>query len=564
MAGSTLTADFVLSQGAKIAGRVIDADTGLPIASAGIEARSDGDYQPNVYAETDANGRFSLQGVEAGRYRIEAKAHEQGYIQQYYDNTTNWGLARMVTVAETGVIEDISFALKRGATITGTVTDATTGQPIANVRLGAGPRNQGHLSWDETRGDGTYTLRGIPSGVIEVEASIDRYVDRTSKVDVQGTSVAHRLDIELDVGATISGTVVDSETGRPIADIDVNAENDSDGPGSWTKTNTDGIYTLEGVAPGTYRIKVRAQSQGYVEQFFDNTLDWNNDRLIFVREPERIEGIDFGLSPGATIVGVVRDAETQLPIAGVDLNAYPVQSGNELAWTSTDADGRYALRGVPVGAIVVQVRSDSYVDEKTRIFVTESGQDSSLNFALSRGATISGRITDAGTGLPIPQVRVKASNIFDAPGAAGYSDADGVYTVKGVAPGTYRIRPRAQQRGYIQQFHDGEIYRDNASLVSVSGSDQLDGIDFELKRGATISGRVVDASTGLPIPGMEIHAGPRNGEHLAWENTKGDGTYVLRAMPDGLIEVVVQGQGYIQVLKTVIIRDGQDVTNLDF
>ena len=65
-------------------------------------------------------------------------------------------------------------------------------------------------------------------------------------------------------------------------------------------------------------------------------------------------------------------------------------------------------------------------------------------------------------------------------------------------------------------------------------------------------------STGLPIPNVEIHAGPPNGEHLAWERTRQDGTYVLRGMPDGLIE------GVVQVTKTVIIRDGRDVTSFDF
>ena len=564
VAGSAMTADFALSQGATISGRVIDAETGLPIARVEIEARDDGDNQPNVYADTDADGRFSLQGMAAGSYRIEAKAYEQGYIRQYYDNTAFWGLARLVTVAETEVIEDISFELNRGATIIGTVTDARTGLPIANVGLGAGPQNGGHLTWDQTRGDGSYTLRGIPTGIIEVEASIDGYIDQTTMVNVQDTGVAYRLDIALDIGATISGNVFDSETGLPISDADVWADNDTDGPESGARTNADGYYTLAGVAPGAYRIKVRAERQGYVEQYFDNALSWNKAELIYVRGTEEIEGIDFGLTPGAKITGVVRDAETQLPIAGVNLNAYSVESGSEFAWTSTDAEGRYALRGVPAGPAVVQVYSDSYVDTRTRIEVAAPGQDLSLNFALSPGASISGRITDADTGLPIAAVRVRASNVFDAPDAWGYSNADGFYTVKGLAPGSYRIRARAERRGYIQQYHDGEIYRDKAGLVAVSELDQIEGIDFVMMRGATISGKIVDASTGLPVPNMEIHAGPPDGEQLAWENTRADGTYVLRGMPDGLIEVVVQGLGYIQVVKTVIIRDGQDVPNFDF
>ena len=471
VAGAVLTADFALSRGATISGRVIDAETGLPIGKVEIEAREDSDSHPNVYASTDADGRFSLKGLAAGSYRIEAKAYGQGYIRQFHDDTALWGLARLVTVAETEVIADISFELRPGATITGTVTDASTGLPIANVRLAAGPQDMGHWSWDETRGDGSYTLRGLPHTVVEVEASDDRYVNQTNMVTVQGAEVSHRLDIALDTGSTISGNIFDSETGLPIADADVSAENDSNGPGSWTRTDAAGFYTLEGVAPGAYRIKVRTEDQGYVEQFFDNTLNWNDARLVFVRGTEGVEGIDFGLTLGGTIVGVVRDAETQLPVAGVDLNVRDVDSGNEFAWTSTDADGRYALRGVPPGPMVVEARSDSHVDGRARVDVAGPGQESRLNFALSPGATISGRITDADTGLAIAAVRVKARNVNDNQRAYGYSDADGVYTVKGVAPGSYRIEAFAERRGYILEYYDGETNRNQAKLVSVGELD---------------------------------------------------------------------------------------------
>jgi hypothetical protein len=304
-------------------------------------------------------------------------------------------------------------------------------------------------------------------------------------------------------------------------------------------------------------------SQGYVEQLFDNALRWDDARLIFVSGTEAIEGIDVGLRPGATILGVVRDAETQLPVADVKVAARPA-GGDDIAGTRTDGDGRYALRGVPTGPIVVHVYSEGYVDESARINVEASGQESSLSFALSTGATISGRITDADTGLPLSRVDVTAERDSGGREAWGQTDADGVYTVRGVAPGTYRVKARAEERGYIQQFHDNVIYWDQASLLHVVGTEEVHGIDFALKRGASISGRVIDGSTGLPVPNMEIHAGPRDRDHLAWENTGQDGTYVLRGMPDGLIEVTVQGQGYVQVTKTVIIRDGQDVVNFDF
>ena len=100
---------------------------------------------------------------------------------------------------------------------------------IANVKLGAGPQDGDHLAWDETRGDGSYTLRGIPTGIIEVQASIDKYIDETSTVSVQGGAVAHRLDIALDTGATISGRVTDADTGLPVFGVSVNVFNETNG-----------------------------------------------------------------------------------------------------------------------------------------------------------------------------------------------------------------------------------------------------------------------------------------------------------------------------------------------
>lgn len=92
----------------------------------------------------------------------------------------------------------------------------------------------------------------------------------------------------------------------------------------------------------------------------------------------------------------------------------------------------------------------------------------------------------------------------------------------------------------------------------------VEGIDFDLTLGATISGRVIDARTGIPITNMDVNAGLIDGDDMSWANTDGNGYYVLRGLPDGVIEVVVYGQGYIEVRRTVTIREGVDVTGFDF
>ena len=60
---------------------------------------------------------------------------------------------------------------------------------------------------------------------------------------------------------------------------------------------------------------------------------------------------------------------------------------------------------------------------------------------LRRGATISGRVVSAATGLPLTRIRLVA---FPAKGdgtdASMDTDADGRYTLTGLAPGSYRVR----------------------------------------------------------------------------------------------------------------------------
>ena len=77
-------------------------------------------------------------------------------------------------------------------------------------------------------------------------------------------------------------------------------------------------------------------------------------------------------------------------------------------------------------------------------------------------------------------------------------------------------------------------------------------------------GRIVDASTGLPFFDMWLNARLMGGDNLSWANTDGDGRYVLRGIPGGLIEVEVGGRGYLEVRRAVTVRDGQDVTGFDF
>ncbi|MDP6402806.1 MAG: carboxypeptidase regulatory-like domain-containing protein, partial [SAR202 cluster bacterium] len=107
-----------------------------------------------------------------------------------------------------------------------------------------------------------------------------------------------------------------------------------------------------------------------------------------------------------------------------------------------------------------------------------------------------------------------------------------------------------------------------ADPVRISGSNHVTNVDFDLKRGATISGVVIDGDTGLPIPGMDVRAfvfgsTTVGDSDVSWTVSDRDGTYSLQGVPDGVIEVIVWGQGYLEQIKSITVRNGAGVT-LDF
>lgn len=264
------------------------------------------------------------------------------------------------------------------------------------------------------------------------------------------------------------------------------------------------------------------------------------------------------------------DAETGLPIANIHLAAGPegVPDLGHLVDANTDDSGNYTLKGLPEG--IIEIHSDDtrgYIDEMDRtVTVGIAEMVTGFDYILLRGATISGRVTDVDTGLPIADVRIKAEEDGESPGGTSDADTgrDGRYSLSGLIPGVYVLTAEGETEGYIRESYDDKHAWEDAARLDVTGTGEVEGIDFGLKQGATKSGRVIDAETGRFIANMDVNATLVGGDDVSWGETDRDGRYALKGIPDGVIEVVVAGQGYLQSSKTVTVRDSQDLTDIDF
>ena len=120
----------------------------------------------------------------------------------------------------------ISLTLERVGRIAGTVTNQG-GQPIAGARLTPGITGTGDQArhwhwclWATTDEGGAFALDNLPLGSRTLQVAAEGYASLKTEPISVGDRSAHLV---MTKGGQISGTIVDANTGRPIADVKLNA-----------------------------------------------------------------------------------------------------------------------------------------------------------------------------------------------------------------------------------------------------------------------------------------------------------------------------------------------------
>jgi RNA polymerase sigma factor (sigma-70 family) len=158
-------------------------------------------------------------------------------------------------------------------------------------------------------------------------------------------------------------------------------------------------------------------------------------------------------APTKPIVGVVRDKETKQPLAGVTVRSLSLtvgprfRRGFDLVRSTTDAEGRYRLTGMPkrAGNLIVAIPGSDqpYVVINKEVPDTRGLDPVTVDIELQRGIWIEGKITDKGTGKPV-QGTVEYFSLYSNPNLQDYPGFDGTIlmgelTVRANKDGFYRI-----------------------------------------------------------------------------------------------------------------------------
>jgi protocatechuate 3,4-dioxygenase beta subunit len=241
---------------------------------------------------------------------------------------------------------------------------------------------------------------------------------------------------------------------------------------------------------------------------------------------------------------------------------------------TTDNEGRYRLFGLPAAQYQVAALAPSlipaernanypyYGAAKTVLLATgESVED--VDLKLVRGAVITGRVTDE-EGKPVVEERIELQLADEKPGPGGQTspislnylmfqtDDRGIYRLYGLPAGRYRVSvgtnpnggfPSGGARGYFPQTFYGDTNdATKATIVEVSEGGEGTNIDIRLgHRSATfsIAGRVVDAESGEPVPGIRPTYGriskdnPNSGIYMGGLPTSSRGEFRFDGLEPG-------------------------------
>ena len=479
-------------------------------------------------------------------------------------------------------------ALALGGSISGTVTDEATGDPLSDIRVVVYDTSYSQSGSDYTDSLGNYSVGGLPGGNYKVRfqdsgslptptatamatapttitrAATSRpagtyasewYDDKGSfnaadLVPVTAGSDTSGIDAALALGGSISGTVTDT-SGAPLSHIYVSVY---DAPHDWVDydfTDSAGNYSLGGLRTGGYKVQFSDHSGTdgtYAFEWYDDKADFDSADLVPVAAGSDTSGIDAALALGGAISGTVTDT-SGIPLS--DIYVIVWDTSHNRGWGyHTGSAGKYRTRGLRPGHYKVEFEDSSgtyafeWYDDKTDrdsadpVSVTAGSDTSGINAALALGGSISGMVTDEATGDLLSDICVF---VYDTSSASyytrvglGYTDS-GAYSVGGLPSADYKVE--FEDCG-SPLFHISECYDDKEGLgsadpVSVTAGSDTSGINAALAFGGSISGTVTDETSGDPLSDISVTVYDTSGYWGRSGHTDFSGAYSVGELPPG-------------------------------
>lgn len=437
-----------------------------------------GESAPLARATTDAEGKFTLTGLEATTLTLFADA----------PNGMGW-LANVAPDAQ-----DAKVNVSEGRTIKGKVL-TTDGKPAKGALVTAIFAEHSRFFDVVADSEGQFKLGPLPLGKYAVVAMQGGLLPDHHQV---GADEEDEVTLELSVPRSLSGVVLADGTPVPGATVKLEGMHRKRTVTSGAK----GEFSIERLRPGEYELTAEASTGvGLVSA----TISKREDKT----------GLTINLKQGEPLIGRVV-TESSVPIEGAKVS---VSLGKNWRNVETDAQGSFRFVGTGSEEVEVWASKKGFLQTHVKARAGQSG----LELRLPQAAVLSGLVRTS-TGELVTTYTVRAT-----PADAGTRDeydfddkserakvTDGGFELE-VWPGEYELSVETER------FTP-------AKLKAIAPST---GLVLVVKPGATIRGKVFDED-GLPAKSVSVRArmkSDRYGGRSA--KTESDGRFEITGLEAG-------------------------------
>jgi hypothetical protein len=277
-----------------------------------------------------------------------------------------------------------------------------------------------------------------------------------------------------------------------------------------------GEFRFDAVPPGRYLLK--ATRRGFPEALHEAVLDVVS---------AGIEGVVVNVPVAGTIrgrvVGLPESGARGLRVNATSTGPLPADMRQAISISGTGwvgANGGFRITGLAPGRWRVAAKVSGGRTAETTVSIERPGQDVEAILEFPPAFTLTGRVL--WRGRPVEWASV---------GGLATTDARGHFAIRGLKAGRYGVSVSLA-----------------GTRFSTGQSVDLDGDDFvEIHiRGGTVTGQLLDASSGEPVAGAYIRTNAL-GDHgrYTWiDRTDRTGSFGLRPLAAGRWQLEIMAQGY--------------------
>ena len=430
--------------------------------------------------------------------------------------------------------------------LTGTITDAKTGEPVEGVDVQVTPSGGGRVYRATTDSNGVYSfdridaddsyhiLLNAPDHIAPAEWERPREILQLQA----GGQITKDYALERGCRVVIKAT---DEKGRPVKGVNVYAVYVSDdmgrGPKRPSRSDANGVVVLGGLRPDMYHIVAAHPNYALTGQ------------KVALEEPKQVTSLAFDLKTGIDVPGIATCSDG-LPAAGWTIEAKPSEWKSVYSWPRNDPvahDGTFILKHVLAGPHRLAVS----IPEKDR--GSRGVWSTDVNLPPEKG------LLDLKIPMPSPQGRASISGRVRFSGDQAHDggfwiNAIGVAVHSGVEAGPITtVNSGSVWLGSGEQdFVIGDLVPGLYDLdITIAGQRKefknikapSEGIVLELTTAKAISrkGRVVDSQTGKPVTDFELRI---VGEQEYRQISDRGGVFQVRSRgPECRVQIKTQGYG---------------------